>query len=86
MTSALWGGGRNDDTWWQRAGGVKNCQNGGDVICGCPLIYTRPNYYIYIVCLLSASWTYFAISSLLWRKLHSATPRIYLPVYDMSGF
>ena len=36
MTSALWGGFRIDDTWWQ--GGVKNCQNGGDVICGCPLI------------------------------------------------
>ena len=41
---------------------------------------------LHIVCLLSASWTYFAISSLLWRKLRSATPRIYLPVYDMSGF
>ena len=37
MTSALWGGFRNDDTWWQGGGGVKNCQNGGDVICGCPL-------------------------------------------------
>ena len=37
MTSALWGGFRNDDTWWQGGGGgVKNCQNGGDVICGCP--------------------------------------------------
>ena len=37
MTSALRGGFRNDDTWWQGEGGVKNCQNGGDVICGCPL-------------------------------------------------
>ena len=24
-------------------GGVKNCQNGGDVICGCPLTYIE-NY------------------------------------------
>ena len=32
------GGFRNDDTWWQGGGGVKNCQNGGDVICGCPQI------------------------------------------------
>ena len=22
-------------------GGVKNCQNGGDVICGCPLINVK---------------------------------------------
>ena len=43
MTSALWGVFRIDDIWWQAEddrgeGGVKNCQNGGDVICGCPLI------------------------------------------------
>ena len=39
MTSALWVFFRNDDTWWRVGGeeGVKNCQNGGDVICGCPL-------------------------------------------------
>ena len=38
MTSALWGGLEmmtHDD---RGEGGVKNCQNGGDVICGWPLI------------------------------------------------
>ena len=37
MTSAPWGVLElmtHDD---RREGGVKNCQNGGDVICGCPL-------------------------------------------------
>ena len=39
MTSALWGVLEmmtHDD---RGEGGVKNCQNGGDVICGCPLTY-----------------------------------------------
>ena len=37
MMSALWGVLEmmtHDD---RGEGGVKNCQNGGDVICGCPL-------------------------------------------------
>ena len=41
MTSALWGVLEmmtHDD---RGEGGVKNCQNGGDVICGCPLMCLR---------------------------------------------
>ena len=50
MTSALRGGVRNDDTWWQGGGGVKNCQNGGDVICGWPHIeITYAHTLLYLV-------------------------------------
>ena len=48
MTSALWGVLElmtNDD---RGEGGVKNCQNGGDVICGCPLRPKKKYTYIYI--------------------------------------
>ena len=27
-------------------GGVKNCQNGGDVICGWPLSFPAPNVFL----------------------------------------
>ena len=33
-------------------GGVKNCQNGGDIICGCPL---RAFSYLYLDVLLSGN-------------------------------
>ena len=47
MTSALWGGVLEMMTHDDRGeGGVKNCQNGGDVICGWPLSFPAPNVFL----------------------------------------
>ena len=72
MTSALRGGFRNDDTWWQGGGGVKNCQNGGDVICGCPL---RNLLNILQPFISVSTWTELYI--LLFRKIFRKKPIFY---------